>query len=199
MLAEAIERATWEWLIMTDTGQKSDDEKLTAKLKELLKGVSSLIDDASRDQKRRLLLSLEDLQPKAESKLTHWLRDLLEEKAVFRHIEEATEDQKRTLLILLEDLRASDRRRHPRIACSIAVTLDGLFTEVIRNISVGGVFIETSEAFQPGKPLELEFSLPNQEKRFKATGSIAWRSSEGIGVKFTAVSKDLRKMIESFS
>jgi len=184
---------------MTDSAKRSDEAKVTARLKELLEGISTFIDDATRDQKRTLLMSLEELRPTTDAKLSAWLKDFLEENDVSKDIEEATEDQKRRLLMLLEDLRASDRRRHPRIPCSIAVTLDGLFTDFIRNISVGGVFIETSEAFQPGKALELEFSLPNQDKRFKVIGNIAWRSPEGIGVRFTAVSEDLRKRIESFS
>jgi hypothetical protein len=184
---------------MTDSNRQSDEAKVTARLKELLKGISTFIDDASREQKRTLLMALEELQPSARSKLSAWLKDFLEEDDFSQEIEEATADQKRRLLVLLEDLRASDRRRHPRIPCSIAVALDGFFTDVIRNISVGGVFIETSEAFQPGKALELEFSLPNQEQRFKVIGKIAWRSPEGIGVSFTAVSEELRRILESFS
>jgi uncharacterized protein (TIGR02266 family) len=182
---------------MTDSTRHSDEAEVTARLKELLKGLSRYIDDASRDQKRMLLMSLEELRPSADSKLSAWLKDYLEENDFSKDIEEATADQKRRVLMLLEDLRASDRRRHVRKPCSIAVTLDGVFTDFIRNISTGGVFIETSEAFQPGKHLALKFSLPDQKEPVEITGQIAWRSPEGVGVRFTAVTKDLREMIES--
>ena len=141
---------------MTDSSQQSDDSSLTAQLKDLLKDISPFIDNASEDQKRRLLNLLEESLP-------------------------------------------VDRRKYPRKPCSIAVTCEiyRVFTDFIRNISAGGVFIETSAPCLPGEHLTMMFSLPNQGEPVKTMGKIMWRAPEGVGVKFTTPSDDLQTMIES--
>ena len=179
---------------MKDSQAHRDDLKLTARLKELIRDVPKYIDDASMDQKRRLLMLLEELRARDESKLSARLKELL--KDVSKSVGDVPENQKRRLLMLLEDLQASDRRKHARKPCNIEVTLDGAFTDVVSNISAGGVFIETSVAFQPGKFVTLTFSSPNGEEPVKSMGHIVWNAPHGIGVRFTSMTKRLQEMIE---
>jgi len=183
---------------MTDPTRQFDEARVTARLKELIRGISGFVDSASTEQKRRLLLCfLEDLQPNHESKLTAWLKDLLQENDIARYLDGATAAEKQRLLTSLEDLEAIDRRGYPRKRCSIAVTVDGISRDLIKNVSAGGVFIETSMAFEPGNYVTLEFSLPNQEEPTKVTGKIVRKSASGIGVRFTVVSQRMKEMIES--
>ena len=141
---------------MEDSAHRSDESSVTARLKELLEDVAPLIDNASEDQKRKLLALLEESLPR-------------------------------------------DRRRHPRKECAIAVTCATyrVFTDFIRNISPGGVFIETSAPCLPGDHLALMFSLPKEEEPVKVTGKIVWRAREGVGVKFTSADEDLEQMIDA--
>ena len=182
---------------MKHSAQISDEPDVVALLNELLDDLPTLIAGASRAQKRRLLMALEELLPGQESMLNSWLTVLLKTQDIPNSLDKASEHKRRRLLMLLQDLQPGDQRRHTRKPCSIAVTLDGLLIDTISNISGGGVFIETSAAFEPGKHVRLEFRFPNEEKPVKVPGQIAWRSSEGLGVKFTAVSNDVQKMIES--
>lgn len=47
---------------MTDPGQQSDESSITVEVKKLLKDISMYIDDASEQQKRRVLAALQDLR-----------------------------------------------------------------------------------------------------------------------------------------
>ena len=129
--------------------------------------------------------------------VTGWLKDLLKDISPF--IDNASEEQKQRLLSVLEDLRKTDRRKHPRKPCSISITCtvqDRDFTDIVTNISPGGVFIQTSEALSVGQQVTLAFSSPDQEEPINATGKIVWDSPNGIGVKFTSASNNLKEVIK---
>ena len=135
-----------------------------------------------------------------ESNVGAELKKLLQE--MLTSVDEAPEGQKRRLLSSLKELNKEERRRHPRKPCSIPVTV-GTFhvsTEHIHNISVGGVFIETSAPFpfSPGDQVTLTFGIPNQKRPVIIAGKVVWISTVGVGVEFTTPpSKELREVIES--
>jgi Tfp pilus assembly protein PilZ len=132
-------------------------------------------------------------------------------------IETVSEDEHRRLLGLLlspglmsmlEAWRKRERRKDPRESCSNAVTYDtedGAFKGFIKNISNGGVFIETPRTFSIGQQVTLIFSPTSQqgpssvdqEGPIKITGKILWRVPRGIGVKFETASDDLEEILRS--
>ncbi|MDY6837128.1 MAG: PilZ domain-containing protein [Thermodesulfobacteriota bacterium] len=124
-------------------------------------------------------------------------------------IEDGSEEERQRLFILLQSRRVltfletwerRERRRDPRHSCSISVTCateDHVFEDSFGNISTGGAFVETSEALSPGEDMTLTFSSPDLETPIKIKGKVVWRTSQGIGVKFTTASKDLQAMILS--
>ena len=132
-----------------------------------------------------------------ESSIKDSLKELLEDISIY--IDQASDKEHHRLLSSLQELLQSDRRQHPRKPCSIPVTLASwrVFTELIKNISAGGVFVETSEPFSTGEAVSLMFSIPNHEEQVKITGRIAWRTPGGVGVEFTGGSKDLKETIAS--
>jgi hypothetical protein len=113
------------------------------------------------------------------------LKKLLE--AILTSVDYASEDQQQSLLGSLRDWQRGERRRHARRDCSIPVRIGTwrVFTEYIRNISMGGVFIKTAAPFSRGEQLTLIFSLPNKNGPVKITGHVVWNSSDGVGVEFT--------------
>lgn len=81
----------------------------------------------------------------------------------------------------------SEKRKHPRKPCSIIVdyaTQDKAFRDYIRDISKGGVFIETSNFFSAGQEFIMTFSIPNQDKPFMFIGEVVRTDGRGVGVKF---------------
>ena len=127
------------------------------------------------------------------------LNEVLNDISLF--VETASEEQQRRVLTALEDLQESERREYPRKPCSMHVTYttqDLLASDTIRNISIGGAFIETSAPLSVGDQITVWFSLPARQEPILITGEIAWTPSRGIGVKFISpLSEDLEEMIEA--
>jgi len=84
--------------------------------------------------------------------------------------------------------RRSDRRYERRVA--IDVIHDGAaFSAYTRNISLGGVFIETESSLPFGAKLSLKFRIPTQTEVVEVDGQVRWVETEdghvrGIGIRF---------------
>jgi uncharacterized protein (TIGR02266 family) len=84
--------------------------------------------------------------------------------------------------------RRSDRRYERRIA--IDVVHEGTsFSAQTRNISLGGVFIETETQLPFGAKVSLKFRIPTQTEPVEVDGQVRWLEMEdgharGIGIRF---------------
>ena len=84
--------------------------------------------------------------------------------------------------------RRSDRRYERRVA--IDFTHEGTsFSSHTRNISLGGVFIETDQTLPFGARVALKFRVPTQAEVVEVDGQVRWLEMEegrlrGIGVRF---------------
>ncbi len=98
--------------------------------------------------------------------------------------------------------KSKERREYPRKACSAAVagaSWGPTFNGCIKNISAGGVFIETPHAFAVDEEIVLSFTLPGQDEPIKIVGKIVWNVPGGVGIQFTDSPERLVKGIESLS
>ena len=66
------------------------------------------------------------------------------------------------------------------------------------DISPGGAFIETGEAFTTGQQIDLTFFLPNSPRQLKIIGKILWKGLLGIGIKFDDIAQDQADIITAF-
>jgi uncharacterized protein (TIGR02266 family) len=83
-------------------------------------------------------------------------------------------------------------RENPRKSCLINANYrvqGNSFRSYILDISIGGVFIETSERVPVGETVTLNFTLPSLSQPFTMSGKIAWSGPQGFGVKFEGVPK----------
>jgi uncharacterized protein (TIGR02266 family) len=81
-------------------------------------------------------------------------------------------------------------RENPRKSCLINANYrvqGNSFRSYILDISIGGVFIETSERLPVGEDITLNFTLPSSSQPFSMAGKIAWSGPQGFGVKFESV------------
>lgn len=84
----------------------------------------------------------------------------------------------------------TERRQHPRDPCFIAADFaiqDKVFSDFVRNISPGGVYIETKAPVLNGTEITVVFSLPSCGEPLKTAGNIVWNSLQGLGVRFHTV------------
>ena len=143
-----------------------------------------------------------------DSGATVELNQLVQEILAFSY--NATEELKEALLSLLKDpkilellgaWRKTDPRAVPRKPCFLVVRYlaqDEAFTDVIRNITTGGLFIETSTLLPLGEEIRLIFPSLKPKEPIETTGKIVWSGPAGIGVKFTTQpGPSLKKLIEA--
>ena len=119
---------------------------------------------------------------------------------LFQIILNLPEDKQLELLQHAEELLIRERRAFVRKTCSIPVsyaTYDRVYSNIIKNISQKGVFIETKRPLFVGEELILSFSMPGFGKSFKVKGEIVQVSRSGIGVEFKNMSPYIAEMMTS--
>ena len=130
----------------------------------------------------------------------------MEDKKVTERLVEliygASSAQQQALLSVLEKgWEHTVRRKHSRKKCFIAVDCahgKRIFKDYIKNISLGGVFVEGHNAFTTGQTMTMAFGSPNNKsKPIKTTGRVAWACSLGIGVQFMQADKDVQRLFDS--
>jgi non-heme chloroperoxidase len=71
------------------------------------------------------------------------------------------------------------------------------YTGSIRNISAGGVFIQTARPFPEGQEVSMTFPLPVSEENVSINGEIARISELGMGVKFKMTNPEQEANMDS--
>jgi|SRR5208282_711400 PilZ domain-containing protein len=101
----------------------------------------------------------------------------------------------------------SDRRKHPRIKCFVAVELrvDEVSTPIwgnLSNTSVGGCLVETATPVKPGAKVEIALWVPNGKIWIKgfALSGVVTRSgpATGIRVRFEGMQPAERDSLRQF-
>ncbi|NUP10297.1 MAG: PilZ domain-containing protein [Polyangiaceae bacterium] len=98
----------------------------------------------------------------------------------------------------------SERRRHPRLSLEVDVdvsTAHNFYAGKTRDISMGGLFIETPVGLEPGT--EVTVSLALGQQRFTLTCKVAWilggaSGTAGFGVEFDSIPEKAKKAIHAF-
>jgi Tfp pilus assembly protein PilZ len=79
----------------------------------------------------------------------------------------------------------TESRKHPRKRCSISVKFD--FQDetcrgAIKNISSGGIFLQTTKSIAAGQRLDLIIPVRNRKAVIRR-GSVVWTGGTGVGIK----------------
>jgi type IV pilus assembly protein PilZ len=95
-----------------------------------------------------------------------------------------------------------ERREFLRIPITTKVKFkDGDREEVLftDDLSEGGLFLKSENPPFKGTVLELEISIPNNDKLISLKGEVAWRlEGKGCGVRFLRITQAQKKMIKAF-
>jgi uncharacterized protein (TIGR02266 family) len=90
---------------------------------------------------------------------------------------------------LVEHFRRTDPRYDRRIEVEVKAGQQ-LFTAFTRNVSLGGMFLETPEVLPLQATVELRFKLPAQPEPVEVTAEVRWREPgegallAGLGLRF---------------
>ncbi|MCG6971828.1 MAG: PilZ domain-containing protein [Desulfobacterales bacterium] len=116
---------------------------------------------------------------------------------IFGIVDEMSDTEMRQLLNDLENWQKSknEKRKHARRSTLIDITYSSdkrrVFEDFIRNISAGGLYIETKLVSELGQQLKMTFSHPESGNPIKVEGKIVRVDSGGIGVRFNRLLSDL--------
>jgi uncharacterized protein (TIGR02266 family) len=76
-------------------------------------------------------------------------------------------------------------------------TQDRVYRDFIKDISTGGVFIETLRPLPVGQEISMAFSFPSLRQNFKISGDVVRMDPKGIGVAFAKRSEDQTETLDS--
>ena len=116
---------------------------------------------------------------------------------IFEIIDSMPEIEMRKLLIGLEKWQQAkqiSKREYPRKETSIYALLefdDLFFSEFIKNISSGGLYIETEAPLSVNKELSIRFLRPDTKSPTRVTGKIVRVDSKGLGIQFDKPRSDI--------
>jgi type IV pilus assembly protein PilZ len=105
--------------------------------------------------------------------------------------------------------KPADKRDHPRAVVKIEIefkeTIDFVASYML-NISNGGLFIKTDEAFPLDTIVLLRFTMPGDSKPIETEGKVVWCNTKGakgyfpkgMGIKFLKLDSDAAEKIKIF-
>jgi hypothetical protein len=99
-------------------------------------------------------------------------------------------EEQRILARLLNNWEKRDQRLHPRIACTIVTeyrSSSRSYKDTIKNISLGGAFIESTNDLPVNLEINQRFFFPNFEIPIRSNSKIVWTAPIGFGVQFEIV------------
>ena len=96
----------------------------------------------------------------------------------------------------------TEKRKFRRKKCFISISLsakDRIFTNYVSDISTGGMFIETDQAFETGQLISIKFLSPYKLKALpRVIARVARCNVKGIAVSFNNTGEDQTEVIEIF-
>ena len=103
-------------------------------------------------------------------------------------------------------LRAGSLRGQARVPLSLPVKIrheDDASWGTARNLSRGGMFVESEIRAEPGSELALAFELPEVEEPLASTAQVIWRrepgaSAAGMGLRFLALDRGAAEEIDTY-
>lgn len=81
-----------------------------------------------------------------------------------------------------------DKRSHPRVivdtqvSCQVSDT--AAFTGLAKDISIGGVFVESTRVLPFGTEITIALRLPGSKAELRLPGIVRWAKPHGFGIQF---------------
>ena len=80
-----------------------------------------------------------------------------------------------------------EERQAPRVEERLSVELEiegARHVAASRNVSTGGMFVETEQVLKVGQRIKLHFAVPAQKEPIVADAEVRWVESGGAGLRF---------------
>ncbi|MBW2584198.1 MAG: PilZ domain-containing protein [Deltaproteobacteria bacterium] len=117
---------------------------------------------------------------------------------LFQIVINLRENQQEALLRHAEELLVKEKRSGIRKFCNIPVNFtayDRIYSNHIKDISPNGLFIATQRPLLVGDEIIMTFRLEGFDKVLKLRGEVAHATRIGVGVEFTNISPNIKKLL----
>ncbi len=94
----------------------------------------------------------------------------------------------------------AERRKAVRVALALEVSFGTAWDAVCacsRDLSTGGMALQTSARLPPGSLLQLTVRIPGLDRPLEVAGEVAWSSTEAMGVAFRDVSPEAARTLRT--
>jgi c-di-GMP-binding flagellar brake protein YcgR len=104
------------------------------------------------------------------------------------------------ILLRLIHHKTGNRRKHPRAKLATQVEWQGLSSLALsRDVSVGGMFVETTDQPEAGSKVKVRFHLEDGGEIVMATAEVSYTVSRmGMGVRFVEMEPSDRERIDRY-
>jgi len=110
--------------------------------------------------------------------------------------------------LLLESGQIADEKRsqtatlrqHKRYDCSLGAHYqihERLYQCFLRDVSIGGAYLETDRPIEKGQPLTLFLSRSSQESYIPINATVVRRDRQGFGIRFEQLTAEQKELIRS--
>lgn len=104
-----------------------------------------------------------------------------------------------------------ESRKEPRVSIFVRVDFkdkEDFIYYYSRNLSRGGIFIQTVDPLPPGTPIFLQLSLPGNPQPLEVESKVIWSRKEeneegnksipGMGIQFLRIDEQNKKILDDF-
>lgn len=118
---------------------------------------------------------------------------------IIKRVRNLTQDQQKEILDTLKTWQAGKQREHQRLKTRVDIDVvvgDRVIQTDAKDISAGGIFINTSGKFETNKSVRVVFSVPGYDKPFKLQGMIVRVEQNGLAIKFENITPYFKKILD---
>lgn len=118
---------------------------------------------------------------------------------IIKRVKNLTPERQDELLELLTHWQQGKQREYQRLEAKTSVDVavaDRVIQTDIRDISAGGVFINTSGKFDVDRKVRVVFTVPGYEKPFKLEGRIVRVEKSGLAIAFENISPYFKTILD---
>jgi len=118
---------------------------------------------------------------------------------IIKRVRNLNPDQQKEILEIMKTWQEGRQRDYPRLETSVNIDVavgDRVIQTNAKDISAGGIFINTSGKFETNEKVRVVFSVSGVEKPFKLEGMIVRVEQNGMAIKFEKITPYFKKMLD---
>ena len=118
---------------------------------------------------------------------------------IIMRVRNLTQDQQKEILETLKTWQAGKQRDYQRLETKVDIDVvvgDRVIQTDSRDISAGGIFINTSGKFETNKSVRVVFSVPGYDRPFKLKGMIVRVEQNGLAIKFENITPYFKGILD---